>query len=122
MVSFDEDMDPSTINPEDFQVRTTEAVGYTVLASTITVTQAPAFEGDSKTYRVEATGGDLTDFNGTVQLGCRGATSFADMAGNADDHTADSDSTVTGDQPDLHARQRCRGTDRVALVRHGRCG
>ena len=73
VVSFDEDMDPSTINPEDFQVQTTEAVGYTVLASTITVTQAPAFEGDSKTYRVEATGGDLTDFNGTVQLGLVGA-------------------------------------------------
>ena len=71
MVSFDEDMDPSTI-PEDFGPDD-EVVGYTVLASTITVTQAPAFEGDSKTYRVEATGGDLTDFNGTVQSGLSGA-------------------------------------------------
>ena len=70
VVSFDEDMDPSTINPEDFQVRTTEAVGYTVLASTITVTQA--YGGDQTIFRVEATGGDLTDFNGTVQLGLSG--------------------------------------------------
>ena len=91
VVSFDEDMDPSTINPEDFQVQTTEAVGYTVLATTSTVTQANV--GDQTIFRVEATGGDLTDFNGTVQLGLvGGATSFADMAGNADDHTADSDS------------------------------
>ena len=69
--------------------RTTEAVGYTS-ASTITVTQAPAFEGDSKT--LPCRGGRASADQRNCRLALSAGTSFADMAGNTDDHTADSDS------------------------------